>query len=169
MLLQIIIAANAVLTAKEFINIGTFRSQKSVLSKNAENNYFVSASNYKVIWTNAQQTCKNVFGANSSTVSIETPEEWDFLKVMLEYYGTDETYWTSGMYDRGSNVWRWSSNDAPLLSWAPWDSGHPSSNPSGLHRVLLAHNSRSIASWRTISNSTTSLYLRSTSINADSI
>lgn len=56
------------------------------------------------------------------------------------------------MYDRNSNVWRWADSSI-LMPWAPWDNNHPSSNPSAVHRVLIAHTNRFTAVWRTISNS----------------
>lgn len=35
-------------------------------------------------WSTAEQSCKNLFGRNSSTLAIESVEEWEFLKTLLE-------------------------------------------------------------------------------------
>lgn len=56
------------------------------------------------------------------------------------------------MYDRNSNVWRWGDNSI-LMPWSPWDINHPTSNPTAIHRVVIAHTNRNAASWRTLSNS----------------
>lgn len=57
------------------------------------------------------------------------------------------------MYDAGSRIWRWSSNNLPIMPWAPWDSGHPANTPTGIHRILTHHMSQYSASWRTVQNS----------------
>lgn len=57
------------------------------------------------------------------------------------------------MYDRNSNVWRWASDNSIIpSSWAPWDNNHPTSSPTAVHRVLIAHTNHNVASWRTVSN-----------------
>lgn len=58
-------------------------------------------------------------------------------------------YWTGGMYNPQISGWVWSAHNLPLPPFAPWDEGHPVSNPSPLHRVSIAHWSRHQAFWRT--------------------
>ncbi|KAJ6643587.1 Vitrin [Pseudolycoriella hygida] len=113
----------------------------------------------RVAWATAQQSCRILFGNNSTLVSVESVDEWDFLKIKLESFGIGATYWTSGMYDAGSRIWRWSSNDSPLMTNPPWDNGHPAAFPTGIHRILLSHTNRYTASWRTIQNSQPHRYI----------
>lgn len=53
------------------------------------------------------------------------------------------------MYFPLNGLFGWSANNQPLPPWAPWDQGHPAPNPSPLHRVSIAHWSRTLAYWRT--------------------
>lgn len=53
------------------------------------------------------------------------------------------------MYNPQSGSFVWSANDHPLPPFAPWDIGHPTLNPSPLHRVSISHYSRHLAYWRT--------------------
>ncbi|XP_037050166.1 uncharacterized protein LOC119084338 [Bradysia coprophila] len=148
-ILQILLTTclvSARVVPKGFSHIGSFRT-----SRTDEENYYISSN--KLQWPSAQQSCKTLFGTNSSTVSVNTVEEWNYLKSIIEVYDVGSTYWTAGMYDRNSNVWRWASDNSILPSWAPWDTNHPVSNPSALHRVLIAHTNHNVAPWRTVSNS----------------
>lgn len=63
------------------------------------------------------------------------------------------------MYDLGARVWRWSSNNLPLMANPPWDNGHPATVPNGIHRILISHTSRYSASWRTVQNSQPHRYI----------
>lgn len=54
------------------------------------------------------------------------------------------------MYNTGTSSWQWSANNHPLPPFAPWDVGHPLRNPNPLHRVIIAHWSRTTAFWRTV-------------------
>lgn len=53
------------------------------------------------------------------------------------------------MYNPQSSSFVWSANNHPLPPFAPWDVGHPTLNPSPLHRVSISHYSRHLAYWRT--------------------
>jgi len=153
--------------SSEFSHLGSYRPHSTENNINFDvNDYYVSLGQETVTWSSAQQTCRLRFGNNSNLVSIETPEEWDFLKIMLEPHGIGATYWTSGMYDSGSRVWRWSANNIEIISsWAPWASGHPVSNPSGIHRILISHTNRNLASWMTVQNTLARRYICETPRN----
>lgn len=126
----------------------------------------------------AEQDCSNIFGPYGGLVSIETIEEWDFLKEMLEMYGSGNeikkivcrflkfkfnlsmlgTYWTSGKYDLAINDWIWSTNNQPIISSPPWSAGHPST-PNLILRIQIFHTNRYDASWRTMFNTQLHRYI----------
>jgi len=128
---------------KDFRHIGRFTSQRTIQEID-EFDYFISV--VPNTWTGAENECPFFFGENATLVAIDSVEEWNFLKLKLESFGS--LYWTGGMYLPQSRVWGWSANSQSFPPWAPWDQGHPASNPTALHRVSIAHWSRDLAFWR---------------------
>lgn len=83
------------------------------------------------------------------------------LKVHIKktLYITASSFWTSGIYDGGSFVWRWAANGIAFSQWAPWDIGQPTSNPTAVHRVIITHSNRYSAFWRAVSNTQSHRYI----------
>ncbi|KAJ6634302.1 Lithostathine [Pseudolycoriella hygida] len=120
------------------------------------NKYFIS--NNPTTWTTADEDCKNILGPNGALLSIDSIAEWEFLRVALESYGFGTTYWTSGLYDPTTSVWRWASNQQVIPPYPPWGPGFPHS-PLTTHRILIYHTSRYDAFWRTIIDSQLHRYI----------
>jgi len=163
--LQIVIAASAVLTKSiktdgDFIFIGSYKSeavvQDGTIPNNNENNYFVSANS--AIWNAADGDCRAHLGPNATLVAIESDGEWEFIKLMLENYGSATTYWTSGRYDSARPSWVWAANNQPFAPFAPWSPGHPG-NPNALLRVILRYTSRFDAYWQAVPNTQLHRYI----------
>lgn len=57
-------------------------------------------------------------------------------------------YWTSGMYDPLSNIWRWTANNQPIPVFGPWERGYPT-NPRSILRVLISYINQYDAFWLT--------------------
>lgn len=60
-------------------------------------------------------------------------------------------YWTGGLFDPTSYVFRWTTNSQPLPYFAPWSRGYPN-NAKPIHRVLIYRTNKVDASWRTEAN-----------------
>ncbi|KAJ6636541.1 Vitrin, partial [Pseudolycoriella hygida] len=155
LLFQIILGSTAVLAksidaSKELQYLGTYKSvdvgEDGVKNYN-ENDYYVSPNS--AIWSSADADCRFQLGPNATLVAIESLDEWEFLRVMLENYGFGTTYWTSGMYDPARVLWRWVANNQAFPPWAPWGNGFPSA-PNQLLRVLQYYTNRYDAEWRTV-------------------
>ncbi|KAG4074191.1 hypothetical protein HA402_015494 [Bradysia odoriphaga] len=150
-LLHVLFVSSAVFSTrvtvggKDFTHIGRFTSRRSIQEID-EFDYFISV--VPNTWTGAENECPFFFGENATLVAIESVEEWDFLKVKLESFGS--VYWTGGMYFPQSRVWGWAANSQKFPPFAPWDQGHPTANPTPLHRVSIAHWSRHLAFWRSV-------------------
>lgn len=72
---------------------------------------------------------------------------------------TGTTFWTSGLHDPTTNVWRWSYNHFPLPPFPPWGAGFPSNPPNTSLRVQIYHTSRYDAMWRTVSDTQSHRYI----------
>jgi len=154
LLLHIILAASAVLTKSintesELKFIGSFQSVSVTdgVQNYNENDYYVSTN--AAIWASADADCRLQLGPNATLVAVESEQEWEFLRVVLENYGFGTTFWTSGMYDPARLVWRWTANNQALPPWSPWAPGFPSA-PNQLLRVLLRYTNRFDATWQTV-------------------
>lgn len=142
--LSAVLCAKVTVGGKDFTLISRYASRENVLEID-EFDYFVSV--VPNTWTGADNECRFFFGENATLVAIESVEEWNFLKIKLENFGS--LYWTGGMYNPQISAFVWSAHNLPLPPFAPWDQGHPAPNPNALHRVSIAHWSRHQAFWRT--------------------
>ncbi|XP_037050167.1 collagen alpha-5(VI) chain-like [Bradysia coprophila] len=162
--LQIVIAIGVVLakgipSASEngLTYIGTFRSRSSEGTQSFdESNYYISQN--AGAWNSAQADCKALLGDSATIVAIESQEEWEFLKEILENYGFATDYWTSGLYDPPNSRWRWAANNVQLPPFAPWGTGYPST-PNTLLRVLIYYGNRYDTYWKTVSNTQLHRYI----------
>jgi len=149
-LLQIILAAITGLVNGES-NVGqgfTYIGSYPAKPQNYDvNKYYLS--NTATTWSVAEEDCANMFGTNAALLAIDTIAEWEFLRIVLEQYGSGTTYWTSGMYDFTTSVWRWSSNNQPIPPYPPWGPGYPLTPITSAHRILIWHTNRYDAYWRT--------------------
>jgi hypothetical protein len=121
-----------------------------------ESNYFISKSATSI--TIAESECKQTLGADATLVAIESLEKWNFLKDILESYGSG-SYWTDGIFDSGTNAWRWASSNQSLPAFAPWGLGYPASKSNHVVSVILAYYNRHFASWRTSANNEVYRYI----------
>ncbi|XP_021964286.2 uncharacterized protein LOC110859630 isoform X2 [Folsomia candida] len=119
--------------------------------------YYVSAS--AASWTNANNECKNLFGKESGLVTLDTWEEKNALNRLLEDYGYGAIYWTSGLYDSKSEIWRWEATDTPVGGWAPWENRTPPSNPNALLRIGISFKNRFLADWIALWNTDLRRYI----------
>ena len=80
-------------------------------------------------WERSKTICNKQSGYN--LVSIESREEWNFLKQTIQKEDTDE-YFIGLRKDASTKVWRWLSDNSTVNAsnkghW-PWASGEPDDN-----------------------------------------
>ena len=81
-------------------------------------------------WFNSRDECKE---AGYDLVSIETREEWRFLKKYIQTLRAGGEYFIGLKKDVTSGEWRWISDNSKVNAstkgaW-PWARGEPSNNP----------------------------------------
>ena len=103
----------------------------SVLVKNFSSSsyifYWSNGSEYN--WERSKTICNEQSGYN--LVSIESREEWNFLKRTIQEENTIE-YFIGLRKDTSTGVWRWLSDNSTLNSYikghSPWAEGQPGSD-----------------------------------------
>ena len=87
--------------------------------------YGITGEGYN--WDGSKKICNEQSGSN--LVSIESPEEWNFLKQTIQKQNTTE-YFIGLRKDTSTGVWRWLSDNSTVNAsnqgdW-PWAAGQPS-------------------------------------------
>ena len=88
---------------------------------------FYSSNGNKYNWDGSKKICNEQSGYN--LVSIESREEWNFLKQTIQKENTIE-YFIGLRKDTSTKVWRWLSDNSTVNvtnkgDW-PWATGQPS-------------------------------------------
>ena len=89
---------------------------------------FYESNGTQYNWDGSKKICNEQSGSN--LVSIESPEEWNFLKQTIQKENTTE-YFIGLWKDPSTGVWRWLSDnstvDATNRGEWPWARGEPNS------------------------------------------
>ena len=89
---------------------------------------FYESNGTQYNWVGSKKICNEQSGYN--LVSIESPEEWNFLKQTIQKENTTE-YFIGLWKDTSTGVWRWLSDNSTVNAsnqgeW-PWAGGEPNS------------------------------------------
>ncbi|PFX12143.1 CD209 antigen-like protein E, partial [Stylophora pistillata] len=103
------------------------KSDGGLLRSYADSSYIFYGSNGTLYsWDKSRTSCES---SGCNLVSIESREEWKFLKETMQNNGTSE-YFIGLRKDTSTGEWRWLSDNSTVNAsskgkWLPWAAGEP--------------------------------------------